>query len=1075
MTDLEKVSERVINFVEKLGTNNSTTQDFKNIIATHVEATLTIFSLLLDEEINEIDPETLKKSKTSIKKSLENLEKSLQKLKKNDKIDSKVLEEYYKRSLKSQLLFYCYNGSFLDAETKLFPIIKGIKFDDSPAISECLKDVYLCALSYFTNSIGSSLFVSCNSNKKSIEQSLKTLKIEKDNEDIRKSFQRSLTRNGFISPYKYNKTSQDVINLFKVKPRFAFDKFIKIFTIRTGSKSKSGKFYDQITSLLNATVNTPLLFMDRFAKGVNLKVLKDLPPSFISSPPHAYENLVIDKLALCYLIPSEEIADEEEQEAEEEEEEEESKENSSYIQLISGNLRLKQPPVQIPEIRLFKLLKIETFDDKIPSDVSIRGTCSHPFYYEIEEEKPNEEEEAKEEEIKGELISKGCQLTLRKTFYNYIYDGLHPIEAQLSRILEFTALYNFSFIGTYREIYDKLFEEVDREENKKQIDIARSIICLMLFPETRIGLVQDSTDLFILSVFSELYKLLQSAKVTDSVTNVNDYLVPGKVRRVFQLAMDGIIPAVHQNIVKLADWTQEKKSSKDYDEPNSDENHSIYPFSAPIFLRQFILDPGLRRKCPVIYAYLRLHSRFCLTNRIPVIANMIHRIWEKYEEKVKDEIPKEDDNKDEDEDDEEKGDGTTFKDLGIEDEELNAFFDCWSGAASFVANNPMTMKARKRLEKTLELCKEEPEENETLASKIYVRPFLPYEPDSWPGLIVLESLSKAHNEFISILQQHSRIHSFNTNDKEFNKSKVMDTTIFGQFLIRSIRGHLGPDCIPIFNEEAEKYFVQQASLLPYYYILHPFINFSFKEDIAMNSKGIVLLYEERFDTIDLTEEQKKMLQIYIKEDDRTAGALLLFKKFMFAALDDRNSNGTLQSTTNLSTFIEKNQIQKTPIENESYSSLLIAKGKLKEDFKVGQFSKIYTFLSEPIDHCRKAFSLQEAVIKNVITKCEIKNSEIDNISLPDVSDYRPYFTVIPKVFADLLRKDKCNGSKEFTSLTPTKLIELWEKIDEKERMLIDKDEANALATIKKNDEGKNNNKLVTLIAYFNDAKVNYKW
>ena len=223
-------------------------------------------------------------------------------------------------------------------------------------------------------------------------------------------------------------------------------------------------------------------------------------------------------------------------------------------------------------------------------------------------------------------------------------------------------------------------------------------------------------------------------------------------------------------------------------------------------------------------------------------------------------------------------------------------------------------------------------------------------------------------------------------------------------------------------------------------------------------------------------EQKKMLQIYIKEDDKTAGALLLLTKFMFTALDDRNSNtGNFQSTTFLSTFIEKTDIKKTPIENESYSALLIAKGKLREDFRVGQFSKIYTFLSDPIDHCRKAFSLQEAVIKNVITACEIKDAEIDNIGLPNVTDYRPYFTVIPKVFADLLNQKKCNSSKEFTSLTPTKLIEEWRNIDEKKRMLTDKDEEEALKAIAKLDEGKNNNKLVTLIAYFNDAKVNYKW
>lgn len=1062
--DLDAAAERVIDFMNKLCPKNATPQDLKNIIAAHVDAALSNMVNVLD---GEFDKDQITKVKTNLKKSFDNLEK-------HAKMENNDLKVYYSRILKSQLLFFCYNGSFLSAETDLFPFINSIKLDSSSIVKDSLKEVYLCALSYFVNSIGSELFVACDSNKKSVEKTLNTLKLEPKNDEVNKSFQRTLTRNGFIRTFGFNDATKDIIKLFKITPRFKFEDFTKIFSIRTDGKGKSD-FESSIKKLLESTVGTPLLFLDRFSKGIPIKLLKEIGPSFISSPPHAYENLIIDKLAFCYAIPSKEQKENDEEE-DEEEEEEESVESSSYIQLLAANLRLKQPPVQYPELKIFKILKIKPTEEAIPTDIEIRGTCTNPFYYRINDE---DGEEDTDDKIKNELVSKDCQKKLRNSFYTGIQDGLQPIEAQLARILEFSALKMFSNVNGYKTIFDNLFSEVDNKEHQRQIDISRSLISLLLYPETRIGLVQDSTDLFILSAFSELWKLLQASKVTDSTSNAQEYLIPGKVRRVFQLAMDGIIPAVHQNIVKLADWTQGKSTSKDYDEPDSDKYHSIYPFSSYIFLKQFIVDPGLRRKCPVIYAYLRLQSRFCLTSRIYTIADMLHRVWDKYQQLVADVEPPEDDQGHE-EDENEEGDGKTFAELEIDDDQLRAFLDCWRGAVQFIDCGPMTSKARARLEKTVELADlvdSELEEGESLGSKVFIRPFLPYEPTSWPGLIVLESLSKAHNEFISILQQHAKIHSFDINDKDFNKSKVMETTIFGQFLVRAVRGHLGPDCLPIFDEECERYFVQQASLLPYYYIIHPGINYSLSEDISMSSKGLVTLYEERFDTIDLSEEQKKMLHKYIKEDDKTAGALLLLTKFMFTALDDRNSNaGNFQSTTYLSTFIEKaNNITKTPIEEESYSALLVAKGKLREDFKVGQFSKIYTFLSDPIDQCRKAFSLQEAVIKNVITACEIKDAEIDNIGLPNVTDYRPYFTVIPKVFADLLNQNECNSSKEFTSLTPTKLIEKWRKIDEKKRMLIDKDEENALKAIAKLDEGKNNNKLVTLIAYFNDAMVNYKW
>lgn len=1060
----------VSNVFEKLAIGNPTEGDIKNFIASHVQAAFTFYENQSGIE-EEDEDERKKASDNNLTESLKNLEKS-------DKFKKEKFQKYYERILKSQILYYCLDKTFYEAETEFLPSLYKIKTDLS-ILQKSVQSVYLFLLSNYLNSIGSEQFISCESNKETISKTLETLNLDAKNSDIKAQLQRLLTRNGFIAPYSSD-DSKKIINDFAIRNRFNFSEFKGIYKILTGKDCNN--FAESIKALLESTNDTPLVFLNRFYDNqseVYKFIAEKKHRSFISSPPHAYEKLVIDKLAICYTI-TDSLNQYQYDEEEEEEEADENggvkrKEPKYYLQLLAADLRLRKPPEKRPDVKFFKLLKIGEAKNNMPADQNIRGSCYDPFYYDLGETN-------KDDDIKNELICKDWQGKLSKSFYTDIIDGLHPIESQLIRILEFSALDTIPK-RDYKELYEGLLEK--NPKAKDQINISRSLISSMLFPETRVGLAQDSVDLFILSCFSELSKLLESAKVTDLSKNLQNYLVAGRVRRVFQLAMDGIIPAVSQNIVKLANWTQSKvpKNNDEYEEPETDKNHSIYPFSGHLFLREFLLNPTLRRTCPVIYAFLRLQSRFCLTKRIPIISDMLIRIWDVYSSMVPDNEEEEESKENENEEDENDGDdGKTFKDLEITDEELIPFLNCWNDALDFVDNGPLSVKAREKLQKSREEAQkasesaEEEDQNDEdkeykIASKVSIRPFLPYEPSVWPGLIVLETLSRAHNEFISILQQHSKILVFDVNDIEFLDSQVIDITVIGQIFSRAIRGKLGPDCLPIFNEEVEKEFIQQSALLPYHLILHPIINFAAKEDITMNSKGLIQFYEEHFNTIDLTEEQKKMLNKYIKECNKTAGALLLLSKYMFAAVSKGN---TFKSTDNLSTFIENEKIEKTPLEDESYSALLIAKGKLREDFKIGQFSKMYAFLSEPIDNCRKAYSLQEAIIENVISACQIKTVEIDNITIPNVKNYRPYFTVIPKVLGDILKNNK-NPDDKLKLTPPTKLIEMWENYDEKKKLLIDKEEREALEEIKKLDKERGNNKMTTLISYFNDAKANYKW
>ncbi|OHS96634.1 hypothetical protein TRFO_37154 [Tritrichomonas foetus] len=1038
----------------------------KKVIAVHVQVMFSDLNLddnlfaifqgeshvTLDTYLSQVDPHFFKEIEV-FRQSMENIAKSLKKW------NNPVLSQYYITFLKSHLMFmgFCHDFGavnvlfhFFSKLNKTDPEKRWVNnffsktnVDGVQKTFEAIKDTYCCLVGMFINNIGTGFFMDYS--KDNIpNEILKVTEVLGIDQNLN-LVQRTATRNGLLK-FKPNENHYKKGSKTFKKPfiRYDFKKFQDIFELMTGNED-SKSIFQVIDNVINECDKTPINYFYKIVHDTkNLYIemdesdddndddyddedSKDFTDNiFVSSPPLPHEQLIIQQYARFDLIPAE------------------TNNNAAYFQLYSANFKGKNPAYSKPEKFIHELFSdVLNVSSTLPKDFLIRGTCYTPNYYHIE--------------VDNEVDDEDDDQCLYYSYYLDVNDMMHPLEANLMRIFEFGAFY--STIENNKENLPKVFElemqgcNKQRDFFKKQIQNIVKIIGMILFPDAPSKVTQPVSNLFIMSVFGQLYKLLIASNNLDEIENFN----VGEIRYAFSMAMMGIIPSVYQNLFKLADMTQESTAEKlEFNEPEGNDHRVVYPLSFRIMLTHFLVDPGLRIRCPVIYNYLRLSPRFNAIKFIPIIAPVLYQIWEKRDEVA--DNPK-----------------MSFKDFSLTKSEFKAFVDHWGRAINFLNYGVLPNKTRNRLNKT----------NGVKSHKLLLRYFLPYEPGNWPALHVLQSLSEPHNEFISTLQKYKKIHCTEINDNEISENLPfnIDSSAYNQFLVRIIRDRLGPNGIPTFDEKAEQLFINNLSQCNFYMVFHPLLNSGGTVKSDDTTKSLIEHFESQLASIPITDDQKKQLFIHVKLPNKSAGLMLLIEKLMKIVLDLVKEAGfPIYHRTTFSEFKVSLSEQKrtkcffdqlSQIEKDGFAAFNIAKGRAKDDFKVGQFAKIYSYLSEPVDKAKLAQTCQDAIVQKFMERAKIAETDVAPTPLEGVTNCRPFFTIIPKIFADLINEDKVD--QRLKERSPSYVISEWEKLDEKKRMLVDCEEKEAINIIKSWDTKNSKNESPLLIAYFNEAKTNYIW
>lgn len=987
-------------------------------------------------------------------------------------LNNPKLNRYFMIALTSEMLYIATNDLFYNS-LQLFAILGTIDYSSLAlntiiSIKDCIREAFIAALAKYINGIGPARFIveipqELESNFNDfLKLALKSF-YGKDMPHLSNTFFASLSENHFLNcaanQEKINEYTNDFFN-FTDPEKFDFDNFSTIFTKLTGvDTNASNDFYDFLDSITQATDQTPLNFFHELTQQ-NVEV-----PLYPSSSPHAFEQLLIHQLATTlYLTKTEKVPEtlddyEEDMQADVQVDGEGRVINDSgeivykdqvnfYYQLFSVDGRKIEFPAACPPPEQDKpfnfLTDYKPTDGELPSDSQIRGSSAYPFFYDCSQ---------KEEELRENLKN---AVSLK------ILDGLGPIEQQLLRLLDLHSLSktietmpNFPAYDPDETDENVLKYQFDQRKLNIEMNLCIASIAYYLFPSTDLSMSEDSAKLFAMSVFAELYKLLKSAQINDQRT-ITDFNL-GDIRRVFALAMESIIPAVYERLPELAQLSQNTPVNISFEQ--REHECLINPPSFRLYMRQLLFNPTARKECPVLYTYMANKERFVLVKHIPKIAPMIYRLWDAHRQFQIDTI-----------------DQTTFADIGVTKEEMVEFLTEWKAVATICLSDKLYVSLREKIDKSIEnldsICDLEPND-------VPIRPFLPYAPREWPALHLLEFLSEAHNEFIRTLQKYSRLNVIEVDDRNIPRSfnYIIDFNNIDYYVLRSVRDKMQANCLPVFDKESEESFVKSLSQLTYCIIMHPAINLSGTVSTLITSQNLVTHFEETIGLISVTEEQKRQLSTYVKEERKDTGLKLLLNKFMFHIIDSPRGTFPLQTPLEklFNTFTDS---KLSALEQDGAAVLRVVQGKLDEPFQIGHIPSIYFFLQEPIDQSLLAETLQEAVIKNAKHHFGISPIDVYKIALHsyDVNNYRPFFTLIPKVIGGLAQSLATNEIDAIKKTKPTAIIQRWKQLNIAERSLTDKEEEKAIEMIAQweKDDPSNGWNLSTLFSFFDDAKDNYK-
>jgi hypothetical protein len=260
------------------------------------------------------------------------------------------------------------------------------------------------------------------------------------------------------------------------------------------------------------------------------------------------------------------------------------------------------------------------------------------------------------------------------------------------------------------------------------------------------------------------------------------------------------------------------------------------------------------------------------------------------------------------------------------------FDGAWNTALDIVEGCVLTNDARDGLART-----RLPIDDES------VDPFLPNSLDRWPVLIVLNALTSAHNEFVRILQQHANIRVGEVSDVD--ELVRMDPTRFNDMFVRSCRGQIGPDGVPLFDADSERQFVKELTSSNYWIILLPVINCG-TTVTSTASHSLVVRFDEQYKSrVGLDEEQRRALTGHVKDVNQGPGLVMFLERVMLRSLADCLQGKAPRDEQTINDYWDSTHPGPLPLLEKTGKNAFAAANNQKR-FQLRHLSSVYRFITE---------------------------------------------------------------------------------------------------------------------------------
>jgi hypothetical protein len=495
-------------------------------------------------------------------------------------------------------------------------------------------------------------------------------------------------------------------------------------------------------------------------------------------------------------------------------------------------------------------------------------------------------------------------------------------------------------------------------------------------------------------------------------------------------ALGTIIPSVYENLESLAALADPPRKDR-HDRLTQLANPFrtvMQPFSWKVQLIPFLVRPALRQRCPVTYAHMRLSGRFNYVGLLQYIGKKLTSLLA---------LPPDNDD-------------ALYADTELEQAEdggdpvtLGALFQRnWNRAVTVATSGVPTSEARAALQKTIF-----PENDEGVPQA----GFRPNKLDAWPVLIVLESITSAHNEFIRIVQQYGKIRVDSVADADVNEDVVMSLTSFNERAVHSYRALLGIDGVPEFDEGSEQDFLKELAEWVYWLIILPAINCGAKASAASASESLVARFDNQFEKQNLDAVQRRALREHVRGTGKSPGLLLFLERIMLEVLSSI-SNPLLadkpqRETRILKFWNDKRQGVVLPLlEKAGETSFTEANNAAASSaFEIKHLSSVYRYLTAGGEDFASipADSMPRNILVNFVEKLRVHETDIGQQAS---EDFPGRGALIAKIVADMKEEWIEPGNDKIKPI-----IAQWEaRFIAPSRTLLSDDEKESLAQLKRN-------------------------
>ena len=484
----------------------------------------------------------------------------------------------------------------------------------------------------------------------------------------------------------------------------------------------------------------------------------------------------------------------------------------------------------------------------------------------------------------------------------------------------------------------------------------------------------------------------------------------------FSTAMDLVIPTVWKEFT--IDFVQLDKTKTKNSEQH-DNIETIFNPTLPNIFVQFLINLTYRKKAPVIYAFLRLHTRFNDLNSLNVIAQFLQKAFTldfKYEDSLETllkQVYNDDD--------------SVEKAISSEDEkeyQTNIpyrFITDWNRTIDILKNSYLTEKAHAVLSPMEEFPDTSITEYFHLSDKSYS-----YE-TSLPFLVT-NYLADGHNEFIHILEENSSIYPDSVYDTDPNLTNyIIDSNILYKELWNALAGKIDKNGNLSDLELAEKQFISSISLFKYTYVLNHYAMHYSKVIPQIPGTTITNLFSKAYKTSEISVTQKAKIYKYVIKTNNVVGLKILLENTMRKALETHPA-----PNKNLFEYFEENNKEHSYIELCAKDALNNAKNKSNDLFYICNILSLYKFITteHPFFEYRTVLEKDNSSIISINFfyiiyqrfKSTFKLSKIPNLSInpKEVNTSTMLFTLV-KLMNFAIENEHSNQSD------PTKVFSLLEK------------------------------------------------